>query len=221
MQNRNYILLLQCQKRQRPIGLWCNGNTTDSGPVIPGSNPGSPTKRPLEKGVFFYVYSDRYIQFIGLIGQNIPEISYLAGELNHKSMKSKLLILFVALCAVSCSSVLSTKSVKDGFVHFLSLDVEDFAKYIAQENVMLVDVRTPEEFEAGHIKGVDSNLDVRSATFFKDYQSLPKDRPIALYCKGGGRSKQVAGVLAGNGYTVVELKVGYDGWVEAGGIVER
>lgn len=34
------------------IGLWCNGNTTDSGPVIPGSNPGSPTqytdKNPLK-----------------------------------------------------------------------------------------------------------------------------------------------------------------------------
>lgn len=28
------------------IGLWCNGNTTDSGPVIPGSNPGSPTNLP-------------------------------------------------------------------------------------------------------------------------------------------------------------------------------
>ena len=27
------------------IGIWCNGNTTDSGPVIPGSNPGSPTKK--------------------------------------------------------------------------------------------------------------------------------------------------------------------------------
>ena len=25
------------------IGIWCNGNTTDSGPVIPGSNPGIPT----------------------------------------------------------------------------------------------------------------------------------------------------------------------------------
>ena len=25
------------------IGVWCNGNTTDSGPVIPGSNPGTPT----------------------------------------------------------------------------------------------------------------------------------------------------------------------------------
>ena len=25
------------------IGIWCNGNTTDSGPVIPGSSPGIPT----------------------------------------------------------------------------------------------------------------------------------------------------------------------------------
>ena len=68
---------------------------------------------------------------------------------------------------------------------------------------------------------VDHNLDVRSATFFKDYQSLPKDKTIALYCKGGGRSKQVAGVLAGNGYKVVELAVGYDGWVKAGGKVDK
>ena len=28
--------------RQKNNGLWCNGNTTDSGPVILGSNPGSP-----------------------------------------------------------------------------------------------------------------------------------------------------------------------------------
>ena len=30
-------------ERDSKFGLWCNGNTTDSGPVIPGSNPGSPT----------------------------------------------------------------------------------------------------------------------------------------------------------------------------------
>ena len=32
------------------IGLWCNGNTTDSGPVIPGSNPGSPTQHTDKTG---------------------------------------------------------------------------------------------------------------------------------------------------------------------------
>ena len=35
------------------IGLWCNGNTTDSGPVILGSNPGSPTKAVEFFGCFF------------------------------------------------------------------------------------------------------------------------------------------------------------------------
>ena len=30
---------------QQMNGIWCNGNTTDSGPVIPGSNPGIPTRR--------------------------------------------------------------------------------------------------------------------------------------------------------------------------------
>ena len=35
------------------IGIWCNGNTTDSGPVIPGSNPGIPTKKVAEWQPFF------------------------------------------------------------------------------------------------------------------------------------------------------------------------
>ena len=40
------LYIFATAKQERPvIGLWCNGNTTDSGPVIPGSNPGSPTKK--------------------------------------------------------------------------------------------------------------------------------------------------------------------------------
>ncbi len=36
-------LFVSLHPQTKSIGLWCNGNTTDSGPVIPGSNPGSPT----------------------------------------------------------------------------------------------------------------------------------------------------------------------------------
>lgn len=130
-------------------------------------------------------------------------------------MKTRLLLLLIALSMASCAGVKSAR------VHFRSLDVETFAKYIERDDVYVVDVRTPEEYAAGHIEGVDCNLNVRSATFFKDYQSLPKEKTIALYCKGGGRSKQVAGVMAGNGYKVVELSVGYDGWVKAGGATTK
>ena len=49
---------LHRQKSERrsdgQIGLWCNGNTTDSGPVFPGSSPGSPTrKRKFKRTSFF------------------------------------------------------------------------------------------------------------------------------------------------------------------------
>ena len=45
------------------IGLWCNGNTTDSGPVIPGSNPGIPTtlRHPFQD-VFF-----RFLRFVSAL----------------------------------------------------------------------------------------------------------------------------------------------------------
>ena len=130
-------------------------------------------------------------------------------------MKTKIFLLLFALC------IAAGVSAKSRNVKYRSLDVKEFARYIERDNVLLVDVRTAEEYAEGHIVGVDRNLDVRSVTFFNDYQSLPKDKRIAVYCRGGGRSKQVAGVLAGNGYKVVELSVGYDGWVKAGGATEK
>ena len=126
--------------------------------------------------------------------------------------------LFLTLALVCIIAVAGAKSKR---MQYRSLDVKTFERYIERDDVVLVDVRTAEEFAAGHIEGVDHNIDVRSATFFQDYRSLPKDKRIAVYCKGGGRSKQVAGVLAGNGYKVAELSVGYDGWVKAGGATEK
>ena len=38
------------------IGLWCNGNTTDSGPVFPGSNPGSPTEKECHEDVMLFLF---------------------------------------------------------------------------------------------------------------------------------------------------------------------
>ena len=40
---------------QIKFGLWCNGNTTDSGPVFPGSNPGSPTVRAIRLNCSFFM----------------------------------------------------------------------------------------------------------------------------------------------------------------------
>ena len=56
-----FCIFATAKQKQSFIGLWCNGNTTDSGPVIPGSSPGSPTTKnilPLSwQDVLFYFYS--------------------------------------------------------------------------------------------------------------------------------------------------------------------
>ena len=51
-------LFVSLHPQTKIIGLWCNGNTTDSGPVIPGSNPGIPTKSIfLLERCFFLLYA--------------------------------------------------------------------------------------------------------------------------------------------------------------------
>ena len=54
LQNK-YLLL----HHQNVIELWCNGNTTDSGPVILGSNPGSSTKPLLFRSGFLFPCNSR------------------------------------------------------------------------------------------------------------------------------------------------------------------
>lgn len=100
---------------------------------------------------------------------------------------------------------------------FRSVDVEEFERAVADENFVVLDVRTPEEHAEGHIQGTDFNIDVLSEGFTAEALAvLPKDRGVALYCRSGNRSKRAAQILAENGYTVVELAVGYKGWVAAG-----
>ncbi len=81
-------------------------------------------------------------------------------------------------------------------------------------NAQLVDVRTAEEYQAGHIANA-INIDVKKSTFIHIADSLlDKQRPVAVYCKGGVRSRQAAKLLLEHGFMVYNLQDGYDGWKE-------
>ena len=41
--------------KQKCMGVWCNGNTADSGPAFPGSSPGTPTEKKVSLGKPFFV----------------------------------------------------------------------------------------------------------------------------------------------------------------------
>ena len=85
------------------------------------------------------------------------------------------------------------------------------------KGAILLDVRTPEEYSEGHISGTDFNIDVLDDGFEREVlKKIPKGKSVALYCRSGNRSKKAAGILADNGYTVLELSTGFKGWLAAG-----
>lgn len=99
---------------------------------------------------------------------------------------------------------------------YKSLSVEAYAKAIEDTLVVRLDVRTAEEYATGHIAGT-RNIDVLKPDFeSKATATLPKDRTIAVNCRSGKRSKNAAAILTRQGYKVIELDAGYNGWVSAG-----
>ena len=77
----------------------------------------------------------------------------------------------------------------------------------------LIDVRTPEEFSAGHIDGA-INIDFYDKSFAEDIAALSKNKPVIFYCKSGGRSKKAAyHAIEEVGFKeVYDLKGGYNAW---------
>lgn len=98
------------------------------------------------------------------------------------------------------------------------IPVKEFAEFIMQTDVQILDVRTLEEFEAGHIHGA-MMIDYRTDPdgFLEKAEALLlKDKPVALYCRSGKRSHAAAEVMLKKGFKqIVELDGGIIAWQEA------
>ena len=98
---------------------------------------------------------------------------------------------------------------------FQSMSVEEFGQAIADKEVVVLDVRTFEEYAKGHLPGAVL-LDMQQPDFrVKASSRLPKACTVAVYCRTGNRSKMAARMLAEEGFRVIELDKGYQEWVKA------
>ena len=105
---------------------------------------------------------------------------------------------------------------------FKTVDVAEFAKAVSDTSFVVLDVRTPAEYAEGHIPGTHFNIDVLDDSYTeKALKMLPKDKPVALYCRSGNRSKNATRILAEKGYQVLELGSGIRGWVAADKPIEK
>ena len=92
------------------------------------------------------------------------------------------------------------------------LKKEDFKKAIENKEIQFVDVRTPEEYEEGHIGNAD-NVDYLGDNFEDGIQKYDKNQPIYIYCRSGNRSGKAAKIMKELGFTkIYDLKGGYLDW---------
>lgn len=84
----------------------------------------------------------------------------------------------------------------------------------ADRNLVVLDVRSPEEFVAGHVPGAVNVPYDQIATRLAE---VPKDKDVVLYCRSGRRVGIAAQVLAQNGYTRLQhLEGDMPAWVAQG-----
>lgn len=84
-------------------------------------------------------------------------------------------------------------------------------RYGATKSAVLIDVRTPEEFRAGSIKGA-INLNALSTGFSDRILTMDKDKTYFLFCRSGMRSAKACSIMAKAGFRVVNLKGGMSAW---------
>ena len=97
-----------------------------------------------------------------------------------------------------------------------NVDVKAFAAMTEEPDVVVLDVRTAEEFAEGHIDGA-MHIDQGKGDFVeKAKATLDKGKTIAVYCRSGRRSANAAGRLSAEGFKCVNLKGGIMAWKEAG-----
>ena len=84
------------------------------------------------------------------------------------------------------------------------------AMLASQIKLVLVDVRRPEEFAAGHIDGA---ILMPLETIEAAYRNLPKDTRLVVYCHTGQRSARAVAFLLAHGYgNAVSLDGGFVAW---------
>lgn len=95
---------------------------------------------------------------------------------------------------------------------FPEIDIATLADLHAQ-GVTVVDVRNPDEYEAGHVPGAAL---IPLPEVPDRVAEVPDDRTVYLVCAVGGRSARAAEFLAAQGRDVVNVAGGTKGWIEAG-----
>lgn len=120
-------------------------------------------------------------------------------------MKQFLLLIGIIISLVECRTSKNTSNI---------ITVNELKQIISEKKqIQLIDVRTPNEYKKGTIKGA-LNINLRNSEVFNtEVQKLNKQDPVYIFCQKGGRSKKASKILAKMGFAkIYDYSGGYSEW---------
>ena len=127
-------------------------------------------------------------------------------------IKSTFFIALLIFTTSSCGQKEKNSDVQNSTIKMIS--AQELNK--KTDKVTIIDVRTPGEYESGHLPNA-MNINYSSSGFKEQLNALNKDQEIYVYCKVGGRSARAAKTLEELGFTkIYDLKGGIKSWQKEG-----
>jgi rhodanese-related sulfurtransferase len=137
-------------------------------------------------------------------------------------MKRLLHFIAASLASLSLSATAADKPATKATAEasatkrFRNIDVAEWEKLRKDASVVVLDVRTAEEFADGHMPGA-INLDIRGGKFAETLAGLDKSKTYLVHCAVGGRSAKACGQMDGLKFEkVLNLSGGITAWEAAG-----
>jgi rhodanese-related sulfurtransferase len=108
----------------------------------------------------------------------------------------------------------SSQKTETNFTHMAPTD---FQKAISSGEYKLIDIRTEEEYAAGHIKDAEQNDFYQTEKFNSYLETLDKNQKYLIYCRSGNRSGQALEIMKQKGFlNASDLAGGISKWTGAG-----
>jgi rhodanese-related sulfurtransferase len=122
-----------------------------------------------------------------------------------KIMKVFSIIALLTLTLWSCTS--SAQSA------YKNAPIAELSKIKDEKKAIVIDVRTPAEWQQGVISGADLFIDYNSPAFKQQLAKLDKSKTYIVYCRSGGRSAGASQVMVDSGFkNVINMQGGISSW---------
>jgi rhodanese-related sulfurtransferase len=121
-------------------------------------------------------------------------------------------LLFVFACNAQDQKAAPSKKSEEKVISLPqpgNIDLNEMKALMDSKEILLLDVRTPEEYEQGAIPNAKL-ININSADFKQKVAEINKEQPVIVYCRSGARSSRAMGMMNDMGFKeVYNLEGGY------------